>query len=132
MKSQNNDVILICKRHYDSDKHKSAILALREYYKREYVMEEEFTTNMHILTVLLLPVAEQHFRTRDWETLLLDLFSTDYEKEKGFYFPADGTRSEIFDRILNKIMTKIELLQVRNNGEWVIDLSEYDDGEQIV
>lgn len=133
MKTQNHDVIMICKRHYDMDEHDSTIAALREYYKREYAMEEQFTTNMNIFKVLLMPVAEEHFHASEWKEILLDLFSASYDIKRGLCYPADGTRDEMFNHVFSKVVTAIELFQVRDgNGNWIIDLSGYKNGEKII
>lgn len=126
MKSHINDVIMICKGHYNENFHKSTLDAIREYYMREYLMEEKHATNMNIFNALLMPIAEEYFHPRDWKEIIFDLFQTDYSNTKGFYCPADGTRDELFNRVFHKVLSKILMFQVRNeDGEWIIDLSEY-------
>lgn len=127
MINKNHDVMMICKGLYDSDKYESDIEALRGYYRREYCPMDNNISNMTIIKVLLLPVAQDYLRQWVLCDIILSLFSTQYTRVDGFACPVgDQDRAERY--VLRRLISEISMLSVRDsNGDYLIDVSEYDD-----
>lgn len=127
MINKNHDVMMICKGLYDYDKHKSTIDALKQYYIREYLPADEDITNVTVIKVLLMPVAQEYLHQGVLCNIIISLFSAQYDPTDGFVCPV-GDRYKAERYVLMRLVFEISMLRVRDsNGKYVIDVSEYDE-----
>lgn len=125
MKNQNLDVIMICKGWFDKENHKSIRDALKQYYMREYAMQEQFAIDLYILEVILLPVAGEYLSKTVLTCLLLSMLRLQFDfVKKKFYVPAEG-RDTALDYVINYLIAEIAGLTVKDaDGRVIIDLPE--------
>ena len=132
-KSQSLDVIMICKGWFDEDKHLSVMDALRGYYMREYGMAEEFVKDLFILTVILMPAAEEYLSKRELLRFSLSLLSVQYDTAKGHYVPVNEGYDTALKFLIDSIVSEIRMLMVKDSlGRDIIDLSEYSEKEPVI
>ena len=124
------DIILLCKRRYNTEKYPTLLDALNAYYRQEYGREDvemdyRFANFLFIKPTLLYCLSQNNISS----FLNSGLFEATYEER--------NNHLTNFDEVLFFRMVRwINLLKVRDqdeNGEWhwIIDLSEYE-GRDII
>lgn len=124
------DIIVLCKRRYDTEKYHTLLEALNAYYHQEYGCEDvemdyRFANFLFIKPTILYCLNQDN----SYSFLNNGLFKETY-KERNNHLTN-------FDEVLFfRVVRWINLLKVREqdeNGEWhwIIDLSEYE-GRDII
>lgn len=124
------DIILLCKRRYDTQKYHSLLDALNAYYHKEYgcsdiTIDYRFANYLFIKPTLLYCLNQDN----SYSFLYNGLFEETYEER--------NRKITNFDEVLFFRMVKwICLLTVREQDKdgkwsWIIDLSEYE-GKNII
>jgi hypothetical protein len=134
VKNKEKDILLICKGHYNSDKHKTTYDALKAYQCEYTDSEEKYMPDSSIFSFIL-DTAKVFFKPLDWERLIRDGFVHDMEMAKTGIVKALYPEKIItlsYKYLIDTFISSLSLLPVGNNNEWIIDLSEYKDIEEIV
>lgn len=124
------DIILLCKRRYNTEKYPTLLDALNAYYHQEYGCED-IEMDYKFANVLFIRPTLMYCLNQDTSYSFLNngLFEETYEER--------NNRLIDFDEVLFFRMVRwICLLKVRDQNEfgrwhWIIDLSEYE-GRDII
>ena len=124
------DIILLCKRRYNTEKYPTLLDALNAYYRQEYGREDvemdyRFANFLFIKPTLLYCLSQNNISS----FLNSGLFEATYEERNNHLTNFDEV---LFFRMVRSIC----FLQIRYRNEfgiwhWIIDLSEYE-GKDII
>jgi hypothetical protein len=135
MKSKETDILMICKGHYNKDKHTSVYDALKAYQCEYTGSEEKYMPDSSIFNFIL-DTAEKFFRPIDWKWLITENFVHDMDMARTGLLKNIYPESEIklsYKYLIDSIRSRLCMLPVRDfNNEWTIDLSDYDDCKIII
>ena len=127
MKNTENDILMICKGHYDQEKHKTLEEALDAYYRKHYCISKE-----------KIPFLTHRFMLHLWFNRCVEVFLTP-DRIMGFvknviveeayqekrWLNEDGC-TDFYDVLFHRIVTWLILLDVQDDdGNWIIDVSDY-------
>lgn len=130
------DIIMLCKSHY-SNQYKTLLDAFNAYYQKHYccpdvVMDYRFAVELFLkpTTEYLLKNYEQTRRS----FINNGLFS---RCSKEPLFKNEDGAAEFYEVLYHRLITWITLLQIRKKDEygkyqWLIDLSGYEDDQDII
>jgi len=134
MRTTEKDILMICKGRYNKEKHENLEAALDAYYRKHYEIPKEE-----------LPVLSHEFMMRLWFNRCVETFlqadtirsfwyyvivEKAYEEKR--YLNQDGC-TEFYEVLYHRIVTWLQLLDVRDeNGNWKIDLSDYEGLDYII
>lgn len=124
------DIILLCKRRYNTEKYPTLLDALNAYYHQEYGCED-IEMDYKFANVLFIRPTLMYCLNQDtlYSFLNNGLFEETYEERNNHLIDFDEV---LFFRMVRWIC----LLKVRDQNEfgrwhWIIDLSEYE-GKDII
>ncbi len=127
MKNTEKDILMICKGHYDKEKHKTLEGALDAYYRKYYCISKKD-----------IPVLSYKFMMTMWFNRCVEVFLTP-ERIRNFWHNVIVEESFQEKRLLNekgctefyevlfyRIVKWLTLLSVKDeDGNWLIDVSDY-------
>lgn len=127
-RTKEKDILHICKGWFDKDKHETVYDALKAYQAKYTGCEEKHIPDSSIFRFIL-DTAKEFFRPIDWELLMTDGFTNDIDSAafgmlKNIY--PDKEIKLSYKYLIDTIRSRLCMLQVRNDDEWIIDLSDYD------
>lgn len=138
--NKEKDILMICKNHYNK-KYKSTIDALRAYQSKYTGCNEEYITDKDILEFVL-DSASKFFNKIDWINLIrndlvqdIDFASygiSPYLIKNDSSITSSNTIELTYRYLITKISIVLCLLNVKENGKWIIDLSEYNGITEII
>ena len=139
MKSEQKDILLICKGHYDEAKYGSIEEALLAYYQKYY---DEDTTEISyrlIFDCWLKPcifyfLDPLNAKPEDLRKFIGAIIFNEsgYEKTKWLHEEKD-TYDEFYKTLCHRLFEWLYTVRVKdNNNNWLVDLSDYDLKENIV
>ena len=115
-------LIAICKLRYNHNKYSNRIEAIKAYLVNSFGIEERYINSETILGELG-AVFEELQITHKYYSILHDLFHEELW----------GKKNIEFTEILEKMITGIQQVKVKDSdGNWLIDISEIDDIQEIV
>jgi len=127
MKTTEKDILLLCKKHYNVEKYKTLEEALDAYYRKEYGVSKK---DLPVLTyefmcyLWMFPCIKA-FLTEDKIPLFLQyIFNEKCCYEVGLSNHNGCT--EFYDVLFHRIVKWLCLLQVKESGKWIVDLSDYE------
>jgi hypothetical protein len=120
IKTTEKDILLICKGWFDHGKYKDVLEALKDYQATYTGSNREDITDKNVLDFRLFTVAETYFKSYDWSEMLKDRLYKDI-------FWQHELKVD-YNYLCWLLITQIHNLQVKkDNSEWIIDLSAYDE-----
>lgn len=136
MRTKEKDILLICKGHFNKDKHETVYDALKAYQCEYTGSEEKYMPDSAIFHYIC-DTAEEFFKPRFWRLLLdgMDGITHDIDMARTGLLPTIYPDKEIkltYKYLIDKIRSELCMLQVRNDDGWIIDLSDYADGEKVI
>ena len=127
MRTFAKDVLKVCKGHC-SDEYKTIFDAVKAYQSKWSDTPIKHLSDENVLSFMY-AVADELLTPFDYRELIRDRLMKDYSFRNipGFSFKFSYRyMAELF-------MRQIQSMRVRNDdGSWIIDLSDYKDGEQII
>lgn len=134
MRTTEKDILMICKGHYDKDKHEDLESALDAYYRKYYCVSKEE-----------IPVLSYKFMLKLWLNSCVEAFlQPDTIRSFWHYviveeafaekrFLNENGCTEFYEVLYHRIVKWLILLSVRDkDGNWKIDLSDYDDIDYVI
>jgi len=118
MKTHEKDVLLICKKHYDTNKHKNDLEALIAYQEIKCGVCKKYITISDVINFSLLPTLIHFSNTEQ-----LKCFMKDYVCRQPLFYERKKDYNEI---IAEKMILFLAILQVKDGETQIIDLSDYD------
>jgi len=128
---KSKDILQICKGWYNKDKFNTILDALKAYQCKETYCESQYM-NLSSIYLWLIDTAKEIFTIDDWSNLFIytipeDLRFNTYNLKSQGYYAFD------YEYFCGLIISKLTLMDVKNDsGEWIIDLSEYENVKKIV
>lgn len=130
------DIILLCKKHYNTEKFKTLLDALNAYYHKHYGCEEiqmdyKFAVNLFLKPTIEFLLNEDRIRSFMYNGLFEESCN-----EKSL-FNVDGC-TDFYEVLYHRLTSWICLQKVKKkNGEtgewrWIIDLSDYKENVDII
>lgn len=139
MRTTEKDILMICKGHYNKEIHKNLDEAMDAYYRKHYLVPKE-----------QLPVLTHKFIYSLWLKECIRVFLTPEKKgeflrcvvieeswhEKDFLgknLYGDPPVTDFYDVMYYRVVSWLSGMQVRDEkGNWIIDLSDYENIEHII
>lgn len=126
---------MICKGHYNKEKYISTYDALKAYQCEYTGCEEKYMPDSSIFNFIL-DTAERFFRPIDWKRLITENFVHDMDMAVTGLLKNIYPESEIklsYKYLIDSIRSRLCMLCVKDdNGNWIIDLSDYKDIKFII
>lgn len=123
-----NDVFLICKGRY-SEKFDSPFEAIRAYQAAWSDSDIKHINAYEVLRFLYMIVPE-FFTEKDYMELIKERLMRDFEMSG--MIPSVPKFEMSYKYMCELFIRQIQMKRVRNNGEWEIDLSAYEDVKEII
>jgi hypothetical protein len=127
MRTFAKDVLKVCKGHC-SDEYKTTFDAVKAYQAEHTGSSIEHLSDETVLRFMY-RVVDELFTLFDYKELIRDRLMRDYSFKdmRGFSFEFS------YRYVAELFMRQIQSMRVRNDdGSWIIDLSDYEDGEQLI
>jgi ABC-type uncharacterized transport system YnjBCD substrate-binding protein len=123
MRCKEADVLMICKGHYNQEKHKSTFDALIAYHAQWSGLDPKFLDEGSLIQVMLRPAAKKYFRAQDWD----DVYTAICDREEFWSrLPKENWKSTV-------LIIRLDLLQVREGDHYIIeDMRYYENDENII
>jgi hypothetical protein len=136
MKTKETDILMICKGHFNQDKFETTYDALKAYQCEYTGCPIEYMPDSAIFHYIC-DTAEAFFKPRFWRLLIdgMDGITHDIDMAKTGLLPTIYPDKEIkltYRYLIDKIGSELCMLQVRDDNEWIIDLSDYEEGEKVI
>ena len=134
MRTTEKDILMICKGRYNHDKHENFEAALDAYYREHYLISKEdlpILSHKFLLTLWFNDCVKAFLKPETMNSFWFHVIHNESMAEKCF-LNEDGC-TEFYDVMYHRIVTWLTLLQVRDeNGNWIIDLSDYEDVDFVI
>ena len=133
MKTTEKDILMICKGRYD-DKYNSLEAALNAYYREHYTYSKEEVPTLSykfMLQVWFYRCVEVFLQPDTMKSFYFYVIRDEHHKEKRFL--NENGCTEFYEVLFHRISTWLCLLQVKDdNGNWIIDLSDYEEIDNVI
>ena len=133
MRTTEKDILMICKGHYDKEKHKNLEEALDAYYREHYGITKESLPNLShkFIYDLWLKECVRTFLTPEKKgEFLCYIIIEEALAEKNFLGKncfGKAPATDFYDVMYYRIIRWLQLMAVRDkNGKVLVDLSDYD------
>lgn len=133
MRTKEKDLLMICKGYYNNKYH-TTFDALKAYQSKITGCSVENITDMHIFNSLL-NAAVDFFYPNDWKQLITDGLVNDMLYAQSGIMPEIYPEKDIkitYRYLIDKFIMILALLQVKENDEWIIDLTDYQYVKEII
>lgn len=135
-KNTEKDIILLCKKRYDSNKYPTLLDAFEAYYYKRYgcddiQMDYKFAVNLFLKPSVKFLLTENRIRSFIDSGLFNESFHERYACD------ANGC-TDFYEVLYHRLTTWVCLQKVREQNaetgeyEWLIDLSDYANDENII
>lgn len=133
MRTTEKDILMICKGHY-SDKYKTLEEALGAYYRKHYSFPKEKIPTLSYKFMLSLwfnNCVKEFLQPDTMHSFWLYVIKEEAYQEKRWM--NENGCTEFYEVLYHRIVTWLVLLDVRDkNGNWKIDLSDYEEVEFVI
>lgn len=133
MRTTEKDILMICKGHYKNE-HENLESALDAYYRKHYcVPKEQIPTLSYkfMLSLWFYNCIEAFLQPDTIRSFLLRVIKEEAFAEKRFL--NENGCTEFYEVLYHRIVTWLILLDVKDkNGNWKIDLSDYEGMDYVI
>lgn len=134
MRTTEKDILMICKGHYDHDKYETLETALNAYYAKHYRYPGEDVKPLSYRFMLQLwfnNCVETFLQPDTIRSFWRNVIVEEAFQEKRFL--NENGCTEFYEVLYHRIVTWLILLDVRDkDGNWKIDLSDYEGIENVI
>lgn len=134
MRTTEKDILWLCKGNYDTEKYPRLEDALDFYYRKYYDVSKEY-----------IPELSYEFMIDLWMSSCVNIFLNEKTKNSFMYYVIRNKSfkekyeigcknkcKDFYEVLFWRIVLWMRLLQVKNEENWIIDLSEYHDLEENI
>lgn len=133
MRTTEKDILLLCKGHY-SEKYKTLEEALNAYYREHYSYPEQKRPDLtykFMLSLWFYQCVEVFLQPDTIRSFWYYVIKEEHYSEKRFL--NENGCTDFYEVLYNRIVSWLVCLPVKDKDmNWLIDLSDYEEGEIII
>jgi|GEM_PF-5921665 len=128
MKTTKTDILRICKGHYNQEKYNSPYEALRAYQIKYTGCEPEHINEQAVLSFFYAIEVDSFLQSYHYKEMIKDRLIHDYEMS--LYNYANFEIS--YKYMVELYIRQLSMIQVKEGENWIIDLSDYKQGDLVI